>query len=394
MEREHTVEEYIFKNQKKLRYGITTGSCATAAAGAAARHLFLGGQLDSVMLKTPKGIEVCVPVYLVEKTESKAEYMVVKDSGDDPDVTNGAEVHVSVEYMDSETLIDESFFKADDYEVYLTGGIGIGRVTKEGLEQQVNQSAINSVPRRMIFSTVCDVLENMEQEALVLITVSMPEGEELAKRTFNPKLGIEGGLSILGTSGILEPMSERSIVDTIETEIKQLSNTGISKLLVTPGNYGQGYASEYLGLNLDNSVKCSNYVGDTIDLAVSYGMKSFLLVGNIGKLVKLAAGIMNTHSKTADGRGEIFGVHAAMCGASPELVKEIVECINTDKMLELLERDNLKEAVIESIINKIHEKVAYRIAGSMEFAVVLFSEKYGYLGATENSENIIELYKN
>lgn len=393
MEREHTVEEYIFKNQKKLRYGITTGSCATAAAGAAARHLFLDEQLDTVTLKTPKGIVVSVPVNLVEKTENKAEYMVIKDSGDDPDVTNGAEVHVSVEILDSETLIDERFFRADDYEVYLTGGIGIGRVTKEGLEQQVNQFAINSVPRHMIFSAVCDVLEIIDKDARILITVSMPEGEALAKRTFNPKLGIEGGLSILGTSGILEPMSERSIVDTIETEIKQLSSTGVSRLLVTPGNYGQGYASEYLGLNLDNSVKCSNYIGDTIDLAVSYGMKSFLLVGNIGKLVKLAAGIMNTHSKTADGRGEIFGVHAAMCGASTEIVRELMECINTDKMLELLEREKLKTSVLNSIINKIYEKVAYRIAGSMEFAVVLFSEKYGYLGATENSENIIDLYR-
>ena len=268
----------------------------------------------------------------------------------------------------------------------MDGGIGIGRVTKEGLEQAVGQAAINRVPRQMIFAAVADVCEKANVSEPLHITVWMPEGEALAKRTFNPKLGIEGGLSVLGTSGILEPMSEQAIVATIETEIRQLHAVGEEKILVTPGNYGQAYASEYLKLDLTKSVKSSNYIGDTIDLAISYGMKDFLLVGNIGKLVKLAAGIFNTHSKVADGRGEIFAVHAAMAGAEAKVVQEIYDCINTDRMLDVLEREGLREVVMQSILAAIEKHVAGRVGDTMRFGVIVFSEKYGYLGRTSDAE--------
>lgn len=342
------MEEYVIKNQKKLRLGITTGTCSAAAAQAAAMQLLLGVESHGVTLRTPKGMTVSVPVYLLESDSRKASYKVVKDSGDDPDVTNGTDVCVTVEFVkqcvreqaDGSAELDGSVescirsnrhgsqdsscsFTSESFP-YLTldGGIGIGRVTKEGLEQAVGQAAINRVPRQMIFAAVADVCEKANVSEPLHITVWMPEGEALAKRTFNPKLGIEGGLSVLGTSGILEPMSEQAIVATIETEIRQLHAVGEEKILVTPGNYGQAYASEYLKLDLTKSVKSSNYIGDTIDLAISYGMKDFLLVGNIGKLVKLAAGIFNTHSKVADGRGEIFAVHAAMAGAEAKVVQD------------------------------------------------------------------------
>ena len=208
----------------------------------------------------------------------------------------------------------------------------------------------------------------------------------MAEKTFNPRLGIKGGISILGTSGIVEPMSEQAIVATIETEIRQLHAVGEEKILVTPGNYGQAYASEYLKLDLTKSVKSSNYIGDTIDLAISYGMKDFLLVGNIGKLVKLAAGIFNTHSKVADGRGEIFAVHAAMAGAEAKVVQEIYDCINTDRMLDVLEREGLREVVMQSILAAIEKHVAGRVGDTMRFGVIVFSEKYGYLGQTSDAE--------
>ena len=296
------MEEYVIKNQKKLRLGITTGTCSAAAAQAAAMQLLLGVESHAVTLRTPKGMTVSVPVYLLESDSRKASYKVVKDSGDDPDVTNGTDVCVTVAYAkqrvreQTDGSRDRSCAFTSESFPYLTldGGIGIGRVMKEGLEQAVGQAAINRVPRQMIFAAVADVCEKANVCEPLHITVWMPEGETLAKRTFNPKLGIEGGLSVLGTSGILEPMSEQAIVATIETEIRQLHAVGEEKVLVTPGNYGQAYASEYLGLDLAKSVKSSNYIGDTIDLAISYGMKDFLLVGNIGKLVKLAAGIFNT----------------------------------------------------------------------------------------------------
>ena len=436
------MEEYVIKNQKKLRLGITTGTCSAAAAQAATMQLLLGVESHAVTLRTPKGMTVSVPVYLLESDSQKASYKVVKDSGDDPDVTNGTDVCVTVEFAkqrvrewtdgsekpdgrvkpDGSVGIRGSKKSSGSVEIdgrvetdircnnhgsqdsscaftsesfpYLTldGGIGIGRVTKEGLEQAVGQAAINRVPRQMIFDAVADVCEKANVCEPLHITVWMPEGETLAKRTFNPKLGIEGGLSVLGTSGILEPMSEQAIVATIETEIRQLHAVGEEKVLVTPGNYGQAYASEYLGLDLAKSVKSSNYIGDTIDLAISYGMKDFLLVGNIGKLVKLAAGIFNTHSKVADGRGEIFAVHAAMAGAGADVVQEIYNCINTDRMLDVLEREGLREVVMQSILAAIEKHVAGRVGDTMRFGVVVFSEKYGYLGQTKNSDMVLDMF--
>lgn len=425
------MEEYVIKNQKRLRLGITTGTCSAAAAQAAAMQLLLGVESHAVTLRTPKGMTVSVPVYLLESDSRKASYKVVKDSGDDPDVTNGTDVCVTVEFVkqrvceqtdgsvepdgsekpdrsvkpdgnvescirsNSHGSQDRSCAFTSESFPYLTldGGIGIGRVTKEGLEQAVGQAAINRVPRQMIFAAVADVCEKANVCEPLHITVWMPEGETLAKRTFNPKLGIEGGLSILGTSGILEPMSEQAIVATIETEIRQLHAVGEEKVLVTPGNYGQAYASEYLGLDLAKSVKSSNYIGDTIDLAISYGMKDFLLVGNIGKLVKLAAGIFNTHSKVADGRGEIFAVHAAMAGAGANVVQEIYNCINTDRMLDVVEREGLREDVMQSILAAIEKHVDDRIGDAMRFGVIVFSEKYGYLGQTSDADKVLDVFR-
>lgn len=425
------MEEYVIKNQKKLRLGITTGTCSAAAAQAAAMQLLLGVESHAVTLRTPKGMAVSVPVYLLESDSRKASYRVVKDSGDDPDVTNGTDVCVTVAYAKQRVCVQtdgsaepdgseepegsvkpdgnvESCIRSNSHGSqdsscaftsesfpYLTldGGIGIGRVTKEGLEQAVGQAAINRVPRQMIFAAVADVCEKANVCEPLHITVWMPEGETLAKRTFNPKLGIKGGLSVLGTSGILEPMSEQAIVATIETEIRQLHAVGEKKVLVTPGNYGQAYASEYLGVDLAKSVKSSNYIGDTIDLAISYGMKDFLLVGNIGKLVKLAAGIFNTHSKVADGRGEIFAVHAAMAGAGANVVQEIYNCINTDRMLDVVEREGLREAVMQSILAAIEKHVAGRIGDAMRFGVIVFSEKYGYLGQTADTAAVLGVFR-
>lgn len=395
------MEEYVIKNQKKLRLGITTGTCSAAAAQAAAMQLLLGVESHAVTLRTPKGMTVSVPVYLLESDSRKASYKVVKDSGDDPDVTNGTDVCVTVEFVKQRVCEqkdgsqDRSCAFTSESFPYLTldGGIGIGRVTKEGLEQAVGQAAINRVPRQMIFAAVGDVCEKANVCEPLHITVWMPEGETLAKRTFNPKLGIKGGLSVLGTSGILEPMSEQAIVATIETEIRQLHAVGEEKVLVTPGNYGQAYASEYLGLDLAKSVKSSNFIGDTIDLAISYSMKDFLLVGNIGKLVKLAAGIFNTHSKVADGRGEIFAVHAAMAGAGANVVQEIYNCINTDRMLDVLEREGLRKPVMQSILAAIEKHVAGRIGDAMRFGVIVFSEKYGYLGQTKDTATVLGVFR-
>lgn len=388
------MEQFVRKYQKELRCGITTGTCAAAAAGAAATRLLFGNRQEEVSLLTPKGIRIFVPVQEISLTDTECEYMVIKDSGDDPDVTNQAEIRTGIRKLSKRDEVSDKAFTDERYPgLYLDGGVGIGRVTQRGLEQQIGQAAINVVPRDMIFQMVDEVRREALYEGKLQITVSIPEGLELSKRTFNPRLGIEGGLSVLGTSGIIEPMSERAIVDTIETQIRQLYAKGEKRLLVTPGNYGQGYVSEYLGLNLEDSIKCSNYIGDTIDLAVSYGMKEFLLVGNIGKLVKLAAGIMNTHSRVADGRCDIFVAHAALCGADREQLGQIMDSVTTEEILSLLENWGLKEAVMKGILGRIEEYMNHRIGGKMKFGVMIFSEKTGFLGETTCAREICEHFR-
>ena len=387
------MERYVIKNQKKLRCGVTTGSCAAAAAEAAAAQFLLGVKKSIVSLKTPKGITIDIPVYeSVDIDEEGVTYMVVKDSGDDPDVTDGTGIYVTVNELDKDRCVDKCFRDTEHTNLYLDGGIGVGRVTKEGLEQGIGYAAINTVPRKMIFESVGNICELAEHFPELMITVSIPDGVELAKKTFNPRLGIEDGLSVLGTSGILEPMSEKAIVDTIETEIRQRYNQGKRKLLVTPGNYGRSYASEYLGIDIDEGVKCSNYIGETLDLAVAYGFKDMLLVGNIGKLVKLAAGIMNTHSRVADGRMEILAVHTVLCGGTGDMAARIMQCINTEEVLGLLDEWELMNKVIGSICEYINAHVKRRTGDSMTCGVMLFSEKYGYLGCTEACRDVLDIF--
>jgi cobalt-precorrin-5B (C1)-methyltransferase len=369
-----------------------------------------------------------------------AEFYTVKDSGDDPDVTNGTEVHVKVQFVDTEEIPDNAFRCEENKRLFLTGGKGVGTVTKPGLQQEVGQSAINTVPRDMIFRAALDVMEMHDECREVnddmitmqsygkksitesndtlysetdqsgrtkcfLITVSVPEGEELAKKTFNPRLGIEGGISILGTTGIVEPMSEASIVATIETEIRQKlysqrkeagheSKAGkpeaetdlmekepgaVSSIIAVPGNYGMRYV-ERLGLDTERVVTVSNYIGDAIDLAISYGCREFLLVGNIGKVCKLAAGIMNTYSKVADGRWEIFAAHLALCGGDVAQVRAVKEAPTTEEMLTLLEEIGLRENVMASIMKEIEFHMEQRIKGQMKFGVIVYSERFGMVG--------------
>jgi cobalt-precorrin-5B (C1)-methyltransferase len=389
---------YVTKNQKTLRCGITTGTCAAVCAKAAALKLFMGCTPEEVSIVTPKGIEVNVPVTCLEADAYHAEFFCIKDSGDDPDVTNGTKISVKIEYIDihnAEATKDlKCCFNSENHPwLFLDGGCGVGRVTKEGLEQNVGFAAINTVPREMIFKAVDEVCRMAEVRDNVLITVNVPDGETLAARTFNPRLGIEGGISILGTSGIIEPMSERAIVDTIEAEIRQRKAIGEKSLIISPGNYGQAYMEKYLDIHMDKSIKCSNYIGETLDLAVSYGFERLLLVGNIGKLVKLAAGIMNTHSRVADGRWEIFAAHSALCGADKDTIEQISMCINTEEMLKVLDTCGLKSRVMDSICEKITEHLNFRSDFRCRFGAMLFSENYGFVGQTENAEYILEQIK-
>ena len=540
------MNEFVFKNQKKLRCGLTTGTCAAACAQAAMLRLLTGQVRSEVTVRLPesrKRVQVDVaaaklhaeiadnrancgtqqnsdgrsPLQRVGSAESDSRsfdqrvtlavyptadggFATRKDAGDDPDVTNGTEIRAYIQVCDV-VVVPEGAFASADGRLYLTGGVGVGRVTKPGLEQAVGQSAINRVPRQMIFDAVQQVLDAFEEDdekrrtegcipslemknklkhvdgkpdaeyirskwlnegneksersekPCYLITISVPAGAELAQQTFNPMLGIEGGISILGTTGIVEPMSEAAIVATIETSIRQVlamedaaasetetlrkeevsadqktetseertaadeavgrlqspaahgkqtettdsgrkddGDIGRSarRILAVPGNYGQRYVEQQLGLRGVPVVEVSNYIGEAIDLAVSYGATDFLLVGNVGKLVKLAAGIMNTHSRVADGRWEIFAAHLALCGGTRAQVAAMREATTTEEMLTRLEAMGLRVPVMASIMGEIEAHMAHRIRGQMNFGVIVYSERFGRVGETAGAARLLE----
>lgn len=370
------MEEYIVKDNKKLRYGYTTGSCAAAAAKAAVRMLLEQRTTDQVSLMTPKGMLLNLTVLEAKVTQLEASCGIRKDAGDDPDVTDGIMVYASVS-------------KQLEPGIVLDGGLGVGRVTKKGLEQQPGEAAINKIPRKMIKKAVMEVMEDLDYPGGLKVIISIPQGVEIAKKTFNPRLGIEGGISVLGTSGIVEPMSEEALKETIHLEIRMLKASGKTFMLCSPGNYGVDFAKETLGLDLENAVKCSNYIGDTIDYAVQEGLDGVLLIGHIGKLVKLAAGIMNTHSRHSDGRMEILTAYAAMAGGDSKLLKKLMTANTTEEALEYIREEGLLEAAMELIMERIYFYLNKRAYDKLKLGAITFSNQLGLLGKTKGVEELL-----
>ena len=374
------MEQYVYKNHKKLRYGYTTGSCAAAASKAAAAMLLSGKEISYVELHTPKGIDLRLEVLDISREDNAVSCAIQKDGGDDPDVTNGILIYAKV-----------SREPADEAQIIIDGGIGVGRVTKPGLEQPVGAAAINKVPRQMIRENLEAVCEQYHYHGKLSVVISIPAGVELVAKTFNPRLGIVGGISVLGTSGIVEPMSEQALIDTIRVEMRQKLANGMEYLLVVPGNYGIDFLDQYgHGLQLEDAVKCSNFVGEALDAAVEFGAKGVLLVGHIGKFVKLAGGIMNTHSHNADARMELLTVHAALLGAPVELLQKMMECVTTDDALKYLKEADLMEPVMERIMEKMEFYVNQRAQHQLELGVITFSNVFGILGQTKNVPDLVK----
>ena len=370
-------EHYVRSGTKMLRCGYTTGTCAALASSGAVRYAITGKVPETVSVMTGKGLLVETGIEESGCEGGKFWCAVKKDAGDDIDATNGILIFSSV------TLSDEQGVRID-------GGTGVGRVTKPGLDQPVGNAAINSVPRRMITDAVQLVLDEEKYEGGADVVISIPQGEEIASKTFNPVLGVVGGISVIGTNGIVEPMSEQALIDTIEVEMRQKAEY-TKELIITPGNYGETYlnGSDLSGIDIP-VVKFSNFLGDTLDMAANMGYTKLLLVAHIGKMVKVAGAVMNTHSRWADGRAEIFTAHAAVCGADTETCRRIMKAATTDASIEILDEVGLREQVIASILDKVQEKLEHRVGGAYEIGAVTFSNVYGYLGETEQAHAILE----
>ena len=389
----------------ELRSGFTTGSCAAAAAKAALMMLLDSVEVSKVEVEldldwetaadkrvkdieyvnimTPKGIPYYAEIVNVVRDESgkKVTCSVIKDGGDDPDVTTGAYIEVSVRIKDTPGIV-------------IDGGKGVGRVTKPGLDQPIGEAAINSVPRKMIAENLNEVLKdrNVENTGLEVI-VSVPGGEKIAEKTFNPKLGIVGGISILGTTGIVEPMSEKAIVDTIRTEIRVRKAEGRQVLLAAPGNYGITFLSKKCGIDKDIAVMTSNFVYDSVMIAKEEGFSEMVFAGHIGKLVKVAGGIKNTHSRYGDHRMEILTDITGMFSGGKEfdeLKEKLSECVMTDEAVRIITEAGVSCKVFPKMASLIKENMEKWAEGTLKVEVIVFSNEYTELVSTVNAHEYLE----
>ncbi|MCD8009342.1 MAG: cobalt-precorrin-5B (C(1))-methyltransferase CbiD [Lachnospiraceae bacterium] len=367
---------YVERNNRRMAYGYTTGSCAAAAARGAACLLLSGKAPEEIVLMTPKGIRLRLRPERCRMNGAEAVCCIRKDSGDDPDVTDGVLVWASVRCTEGN-------------DIEIDGGTGVGRVTRPGLEQPVGAAAINRIPRQMIREAVLSACEEWGYDGGLAVTISIPQGVELAARTFNPRLGIEGGISVLGTSGIVEPMSESALVASIQVELRMRAAAGDRFLVISPGNYGADYIREHLDLDLNRAVKCSNFVGETIDTAVELGVQGILFVSHIGKFVKVAGGIMNTHSRNADCRMEILAAHSLRAGCDAETARAILGCLTTDEAMDLMETAGVLQTAMDSILEAIAQACDRRAYGKLTFGILVFSKARGGLGRTKSFEEAL-----
>ena len=374
-----TMEQMTYQGGQALRRGWTTGSCAAAAAQAATMLLLTGVAPAEIALQTPVGITFHLPVEQPRWEDGAAVCTVRKDAGDDPDVTNGVRISAAMRRVESGVSIE--------------GGAGVGRVTQPGLSVPVGEAAINPAPRAQITAAVEHVARENGYAGGFSVVISAENGAELAKQTYNEHLGVVGGISILGTSGVVEPMSEKALLDTIRLELDSRYAAGQRIAFLCPGNYGADFSRDTLGLDLEQAVKCSNFIGNTLDYAAFRGFADILLVGHAGKLVKLAAGVMNTHSSVADGRQEIFTAHAALCGAGRATLEGLMDAVSVDACIDLLNKDGLRDAVLARIGAAIEKRLALRLRGKARAEFIMFTGKYGILAQSSGARALCERLK-
>ena len=382
----------------EMRYGFTTGSCAAAAAKAAAYMLLFGTEKNTVEIKTPGGKVFKAEILNITRGEGFVSCAVEKDGGDDPDVTSGLLVFARVSFAENTPRWEPSAHKDEvvtsDHEerdITIDGGEGVGRVTRAGLDQPVGAAAINRVPRMMIKNEVEAVCRLADFCGALSVTISVPRGEEIAKKTFNPRLGIEGGISIIGTSGIVEPMSSKALIDTIRLELNVRRSAGADTAFITPGNYGLEHMKSTYGYDLENSVKCSNFIGDTIDILVELGFKNVLLTGHIGKLIKVSGGIMNTHSRESDARMELLAAFAGRYGIGEAGIRDILECVNTDEALRIIRDAGVLSDVMEYALLRILFHLERRAGGRLNIQCIIYSNELGELAKSAGADELMDI---
>ncbi|MFK4785283.1 cobalt-precorrin-5B (C(1))-methyltransferase CbiD [Fusobacterium sp. MFO224] len=370
----------------KLKSGYTTGSCCTAAIVAGLNYLFYNRKLENIKLNTLNDKKITIPIIKLRKRNKFVTAGVKKYSGDDPDVTNGIEIYAKIKIVEKLKKDEAGYLIGNSL---ITCGKGIGRVTKKGLRCEVGKYAINPGPLEMIEIALNTFLDN-RKDIYLEIMLYIPKGREISKKTFNPKLGIVDGISILGSTGILNPMSEEALKDSLYVEMKVLKeNSEKDYIVFVFGNYGKKYCKE-IGLDTSNLIVISNYVGYMLEIAKELQYKKIIVVGHIGKAIKIAGGIFNTHSKIADARMEIMGANAFINGESNENVMRVLKSNTVEEACGYIENNKF----FFKIANKVSEKIKnYLKTDEVECEVLLFSFKENILGYSDKFYKLIEEVK-
>lgn len=407
------MEEYVYIDGKKYRRGYTTGSCATGASKAAVYMLITKNRINTINIDTPKGIPLLLKVDNINISDTFVECSIKKDGGDDIDATHTMDIYARAEIVakndknkgyltlkDIDSLSTNSECKSELYKfIRVYGGTGIGVVTKKGLSVDVGKPAINPTPLKMINHEIRKLIgDNFESilgnDKVLKITIFAPQGETVAKKTFNPRLGIVGGISIIGTTGIVEPMSDDGWKKSLSIELQMKKEQGLDKIILVPGNHGEQFIREKLNIDIKYVVRVSNFIGYMIKEAQRIGYKKILMAGHIGKFIKVSAGIFNTHSKVADARSEILVANLALMGARYEFLNKINQCVTTEKAVELINNSEYRE-VYNILSNKCRERVKQYLnedSDDIDVEVIIFSMDKSLLGKSDNTDDLVEVF--
>ena len=350
--------------------GVTTGTVATACSLAALEAILDSADIACVKVETPKKTLDIIIDECKKVSDVKAYAVAHKNPYNDPDVTVDLAIVSTVELFDRT--------EGDD-DVIITGGEGVGKITKPGLQIPVGDYAINPVPRRMIVKNLRD---NLPEGKAVKVTISIPEGEKIAKKTMNPKLGIIGGISVLGTTGIARSMSSEAYKNSIVTQLDVALASNVEDLVFVPGNIGEKLALKRLDITKEQIVQTGNYAGFMFEEAEKRGIKKFTYFGHMGKLIKIAGGLFNTKHAVADGRREIMVCHAALCGVGQDDLQRLFDSKTTDDMMDILNELNVSVEVSNSIADAIKERCKQRF--DLDLNVILVDMEGNYLNDNMN----------
>ena len=371
---------------------ISSGDCAAAAARAAAADLIFRIGYENVTINHSHGASRTYMLQRVDErcNDDQSEYVALMEGGAAPDIRERANIHVCVSRIkDIAETADNCHIDLRYPNLFLRGGEGIGTAVNDINGIRKGQPLIEKESRALIFDAVADVCDASDGMQLLMITISCPEGMMIAAKHSMGQNAFSGGITIMGSYGHIPPVHMREISESIDAQIHEQTRQGIKSILVSPGKYCAKQIAQSLHVDLKTSILCYNFPGQAIDQAVSEEVENMLLVGNVGKLVKLAAGIMNTNSTASDARREIFAAHTALVGGTSTQAKTLMGCVTVDEMLSLLDTWGLRDRVMQSIMQQIEASVKRRCHGRLNFGVALFSEQFGLLGQTSNTRNVL-----